>query len=64
MSYDSWLEEVDNIAWIRLGAQLDEFEDTDFEDLYNQGRTPEEVVQQLYEEDDDDDFEVDDSDDY
>lgn len=63
MDYATWEEEVENLSWIRLGAQLDEFEDVDFDDLYLQGRSPEEVVQYLYEEDmyagDEDDGEAD-----
>jgi hypothetical protein len=64
MDYDTWLEEVDNIAWIRLGAQLDEFEDTDFEDLYRRGVSPEDVVQQLYEEGEEIDLDIEDGEDW
>ena len=64
MDYDTWLEEVDNIAWIRLGAQLDEFEDTDFEDLYRRVISPEDVVQQLYEEGEEIDLDIEDGEDW
>ena len=50
MDYDSWLSDVDNSLWALLGAALDEFDDVDFETLYNQNMEPEEVARYVYDE--------------
>lgn len=61
MDYDDWLDELEEEIWVRLGAQLNEFEDVDFRDFYERGYSYTQIVERLYEDDeDDDDFEMDD----
>lgn len=51
MTFEEWLEEVENILWIRLSSTTEEY-DADFEALYDKGVDPEQVVYELYESED------------
>ena len=48
--YDDWLEEVENSIWLFMGAKLSDFENIDFEDLFEQGYSPDDVANYLFEE--------------
>lgn len=54
MNFDTWMEEVENILWVRLDATPDDY-DADFEALYEKGLSPEDVAYELYEEPEDED---------
>lgn len=52
MDFDSWYEEVDNVVYAYMSADLSIFEEDfslDLEDLYNREYTPMEVVYHLQE---------------
>lgn len=51
MNFEAWMEEVENILWVRLNASPDDY-DSDFEAMYERGLDPEEVAYELYEEED------------
>ena len=64
MDYEQWLEELEEELWVRLGAQMDEFEDVDFEDFYERGYSYTQIAERLYEDDEDDEDELNEDDDY
>lgn len=47
--YEIWLEEVENAVYALLDADLDDFDDEDFEAMYEQGMDPDSVAQYLFE---------------
>lgn len=49
--YQDWLAELEEELWVRLGAEIDEFNDTDFQTLFDSGHSPSTVVEMLYEDD-------------
>ena len=49
MDFDSWMDEVENILWVRLDATPEDY-DVDFEDMFDRGLSPEDVAYELYEE--------------
>lgn len=49
MTYDEWIEEVENCLWSMLGDSLDDYPEADLESLYEDNISPEAVVYQLYE---------------
>jgi hypothetical protein len=53
VNYNDWLDALEEVAWVRLASRLDDFDDVDFENLYDQGYTPESAVEFLYEGEDD-----------
>jgi hypothetical protein len=54
MDYPEWLESLEELAWVRLAATLEDFEDIDLMGLYDQGYSPESAVEFIYEGEDDD----------
>lgn len=50
MTYDEWLEQVENYLWSLLGDSLDDYPDADLEGLYEANVDPVEVPYRLYEE--------------
>lgn len=53
MDFDSWMDEVENMLWVRLNSTPDDY-DVDYAEMYDRGLDPDYVVYELYEDSDED----------